>query len=246
MGFFTHLFYPWGFIVQIAALVHFFRRRADMFWLWIILIGGFVGAAAYILIEVLPDAALIRQVFQSHGRKTRIAVVEAALVDNPSVANLEELGELYWDEKNYAKAWDAFSRAIATHADAARTFYRAGVCALMLGDPSAAIPDLEYALRTEPKLDFYRPGMFLAQAYAAVGRNAEAEEVFATAMQFTSTPEMLYSYAAFLKSQNRKEEAREWALRLAEKKRTAPRFVQRVERPWFNKGKALLKELSAP
>jgi hypothetical protein len=246
MGFFTHLFYPWGFIVQIVALVHFFRRRADMFWLWIILIGGFVGAAAYILVEVLPDASLIRQAFQSHGRKTRIAVVEAALVDNPSVANLEELGELYWDEKNYAKAWDAFSRAIATNADAARTFYRAGACALLLGDANAAIPDLEYALRTEPKLDFYRPGMFLAQAYAAVARNAEAATVFAGAMEHSSTPEMLYSYAAFLKSQNRKDEAREWALRLAEKKRTAPRFVQRVERPWFLKGKALLKELSTP
>jgi len=27
MGFISHLFYPWGFILQILALVHFFRRR---------------------------------------------------------------------------------------------------------------------------------------------------------------------------------------------------------------------------
>ena len=31
MRFFSHLFYPWGFIVQIFALVHFFwRRRASL------------------------------------------------------------------------------------------------------------------------------------------------------------------------------------------------------------------------
>ena len=41
MGFLSHLFYPWGFILQIAALVHFFwRRRAGFIWLWIIFIGG--------------------------------------------------------------------------------------------------------------------------------------------------------------------------------------------------------------
>ena len=52
MGFLGHLFYPWGFVVQIAALVHFFwRRRASHVWLWVIFIGviggllsiGFIG-----------------------------------------------------------------------------------------------------------------------------------------------------------------------------------------------------------
>ena len=68
--------------------------------------------------------------------------------------------------------------------------------------------------------------------------------MFSAAMQHTSTPEMLCSYAAFLASQNRKDEAREWLNRLEETKRTAPRFVQRTERAWFNKGKALRKQLS--
>jgi hypothetical protein len=32
---------------------------------------------------------------------------------------------------------------------------------------------------------------------------------------------------------------------LQQKKRTLPRYWQRIERPWFRKGQALLKELSA-
>jgi hypothetical protein len=55
---------------------------------------------------------------------------------------------------------------------------------------------------------------------------------------------MLCSYADFLAKHDRKEEAREWLQRLDEIKRTAPRFVQRTERAWFNKGKALYKQLS--
>src|SRR6202040_422365 len=51
-----YLFYPWGFIVQLVALVHFVRRRPEGFWLWVIFFGGFLGALVYIVAEMLPDA----------------------------------------------------------------------------------------------------------------------------------------------------------------------------------------------
>lgn len=60
---FSHLFYPWGFLLQIAALVHFVKRRPENYWLWIILIGGPIGAGAYLLVEAVPDARLLGGVF---------------------------------------------------------------------------------------------------------------------------------------------------------------------------------------
>ena len=42
-----------------------------------------------------------------------------------------------------------------------------------------------------------------------------------------------------------REESREWAHKLLAKKRTLPRYMQRRERPWFRKGKTLLKELAS-
>ena len=246
MGMLGHLFYPWGFLVQILALLHFFRRRGEYYWIFIIFFGGPLGAFVYIVVEVVPDFGLIGAAFQSHARKTRIHVVEGMIIDNPSVANLEELGELYFDEKQYAKARGTFNRAIATRSDSPHSFYRRGFCALTLGDPAAAIPDLEFAAHSDPRMDSYRAGMFLAQAYAAVGRKDDAAAVFADVMKYSSTPEMLYSYAAFLKSQNRPEESREWTQRLFEKKHTLPHYMQRIERPWFMKGKELLAELNSP
>jgi hypothetical protein len=246
MFFLSHLFYPWGFIVQIVALVHFFRRRPEWYWLLVIFMGGFIGAVVYIIAEVIPDAGLARKAFEGYGRKSRIAIVEATVAENPSVANLEELGELYWDDKQYVKARGAFDRAIVTKADAPQTFYRRGMCAFELGDFKAAVPDLEIAVHRDPKMDFYRAAMYLAQAYAQVGRTEDATVLFAEAAQLSSTPEMLYNYAAFLKAQGRLSEAREWVEKLDEKRRTSPRYVQRVERDWFRKGKALLKLLDAP
>jgi hypothetical protein len=241
----SYLFYPWGFIVQLVALVHFFRRRPDGFWLWVIFFGGFLGAAVYVVAEMLPDAGLLRNVYQGYGRKSRIATVETAILDNPSAANFEELGELYWDEKQYAKAKEAFDRAIATRSDSPHCFYRRGLCLMALGQIADALPDFERVVRGDPKYHSYRAKLMLAQAYAATGRLEEAALLFAEVAQHSNTPETLYTYAAFLKSQNRSDEARESLRQLLQKKRTLPRYWQRIERPWFRKGHALLKQLSA-
>src|SRR5579862_715921 len=239
-----YLFYPWGFIVQLLALAHFFRRRPDGFWLFVIFFGGFLGALVYLVAEVLPDAGLLRGLYQGYGRKSRIAIVETAILDNPSAANFEELGELYWDEKQYAKAKEAFDHAIATRSDSPHCFYRRGLCRMALGQPAAALPDFERVVRGDAKFDSYRAQLMLAEAYAATGREQEATPLFAEVVQHSNTPETLYTYAVFLKSQNRSEEAREWAQQLLLKKRTLPRYWQRIEQPWFRKGQVLLKELS--
>src|ERR1022692_2974719 len=173
-----YLFYPWGFIVQLVALVHFFRRRPDGFWLWVIFFGGFLGALVYIVVEMLPDAGLLRHAYRGYGRRSRISIVRTAILDSPSPANFEELGELYWDEKEYAKAREAFDRSIATRSDSPHSFYRRGLCAMELGEPAAAVPDFERVFRADPKYDSYRAELMLAQAYAVTGREQEAAPFF--------------------------------------------------------------------
>ena len=92
------IFYPYGIILQALALVHFIRRRPDNYWLWIILMGGGIGAAAYLVAEVIPDATLLRGSFQVFPRRKRIKQLEIAILDNPSIGNFEELGDLYLDD----------------------------------------------------------------------------------------------------------------------------------------------------
>src|SRR5258706_14906764 len=139
----SHLFYPWGFIVQIVALIHFVRRRPENYWFYIILFGGFVGSAAYLVVEAVPDLGLLRGVFQGFGRRTRIQKLETDILDNPSAANFEELGELYLDEKKFEKSREAFTKAIGARSDSSHTFYLRGKASVGLGDFAGAIPDLE-------------------------------------------------------------------------------------------------------
>lgn len=240
----SHLFPSWGFLLQILAILHFLRRRPENYWFFIIFFGGFLGASVYILAEMVPDLGLLRGTFQGFGRRSRIQKVETDILDNPSPANYEELGELYRDQGQYEKGREAFTRAISARSDSIYTFYYRAQCSLALNDLPAAIPDLEHVVAGDRKFDYYRAAGLLADAYARTGQLERAEPLFAEVTQISTTPETLYNYASFLKSMSRRDEARDWAKKLLAKKRTLPRYMQRRERPWFRKGKALLKELA--
>src|SRR5277367_896534 len=123
MGFLSSLFYPWGILLQGLAIVHFIRRRPDNYWIFVILFLGAPGAVIYLAVEALPDIGLVGQSFKIFPRRKRIAELEAAIRDNPSAGNYEELGDLYMDDGKFAPAREAFDRAIAARADTLDPFY---------------------------------------------------------------------------------------------------------------------------
>ena len=245
MGAISHLFYPWGLILQGIALWHFVKRRPENYWLWIIIFGGPLGAGVYGVAEMIPDLGLLRGSFEGFARRSRIKTAEAQVLDNPSAGNLEELADLYFDNKEFAKARDALNRAIAARSDSPHAFYSRAKSALAMGDYAGAIPDLEYVVGKDAKFDYYRATGLLGDACARTGDFGKAEYYFALAVQYSTTPETLFNYANYLTAAGKKKEAQEWVAKLQAKKRTLPRYRQRVERPWFRKGKVLAKELAA-
>jgi hypothetical protein len=155
MGF-SHLFYPWGFIFQALAIVHFIRRRPDGFWLWIILIGGALGAFVYFIAEVVPDFGLLRVSFQRAGRRRRIAELDAIVKENSAIGNVEELADLCFDDRQFARARELYDKVIASpQVTSVDPYYRRGLSSLELGDAAAAATDLERVVAKEPKYDFF-------------------------------------------------------------------------------------------
>lgn len=244
MGFYS-LFFPWNVILQAIAIVHFIRRRPDTYWLWIILIGGGLGAAVYIFVEVLPDLGLLRQSFKVFPRRRRIRELEAIILDNPSAGNYEELADLYLEEGKYARARENYDKAISSRTDSPDPFYRRGITEIELGDFPAAVPDLERATAKDPKYDFYRAAGLLAHAYARTGQAEKADARFRSTVQISTLSETYLNYSSFLASQGRNAEARDWAQKILAKKPTLPGYLRRRERPWFRKAKGLLKQLPA-
>jgi len=239
------LLFPWNFVIQGIAIIHFIRRRPDTYWLWIILFGSWIGALIYIFVEVLPDLGLLRDSFKVFPRRKRIRELEAAVLDNPSAGNYEELADLYLEEKKYARARDCYNKAISSRTDSPDPFYRRGLAEVELGDFAAALPDLERVVTKERNYDFYRASGLLAHTYAKTGQAEKADALFRKTVEISTLSETYLNYASFLSSQGRSAEAREWAQRVLAKKPTLPGYLKRRERPWFRRAKGLLKQLPA-
>lgn len=234
----------WAILLRVVAIVHFIRRRPDFFWLFVILF-HWIGALIYIAVEVVPDAGLLRSSFQVFPRRQRIHELERAIIDNPSAGNYEELGLLYMDDGDFARARSCYDHAIAARTNSEDAFYRRGVAEIELGDFAAAVPDLERTVATDPSYDFHRGKGLLAWAYAQNGQSEKANAMFQEAVRISTLSETYYHYALFLESQGRSTEARVWAQRILEKKPTMPGYLRRRERPWFRKASGLLGRLGA-
>ena len=242
MGFFGFV-YPWGVILQIMALMHFIRRRPDNFWLWIIIFFGPPGALIYLAMEALPDVSLLRQSFDSYGRKKRIRHLEALVLENPAPGNYEELADLYLDEQKFARARECYDNVLARPGDHLDARYRRAIAALRLNDAAAAREDLEQVVAREPRYDSHRALALLAHACAQTGDVQRADALFAQVTESSTLPETYYNYASFLASQGRTDEARSWAQRIVTRRDSMPLYLRRRERPWFKKAKALVKRM---
>jgi len=238
------LFYPYGIILQALAILHFVRRRPDTYWIWIILMFGGVGALIYMALEVVPDAGLLRGSFQVFPRRKRIRELQGLVLDNPSIGNYEELGDLYLDDQQFARARECFDRVLAK-SESIDPFYRRALCELALQDFPAAAADLQQVIAREPKYDYQRAAGLTAHALAKLGQREKAEALFAHVTKTSTLSETEYNYACFLVDEGRASEAREWAERILRKKATMPDYIRRRERPWFRKARALLKRLPA-
>src|ERR1700760_4028427 len=225
--------YSFGFIFVAIAAMHFIRRRPDNYWLWIIIMGGGLGALVYICVEVLPDLGMLRHSFRVFSHRKRVKYLEMIILDNPSAGNYEELADLYLEKKKYAKAKECYDRAISSRTDSPDPFYRRALCEIELNNFSSAVADLEKVVAKDKNYDYQRAAGLLAYAWSRNNQGAQAARLFEEITRTSTLSETQFNYAQFLAAEGKPAEAREWAQRVMTKKATMPRYLKRRERLWF-------------
>jgi len=242
-GFLRYLF-SYGFILQVIAVVHWAKKGRERYWIWLILIGGVLGALAYFIVEALPDWQDLQHSFTGPARRKRIAALRALILDNPSAGNYEELGELLVQQRRWAEAREAFDRALVTRRDSLDPFYWRGVASFELDDDWAAIADLQYVVSVDPKHAYSRARCLLAQSLARGGRRDEAKAEFEKLVSATTASESLIAAAEFYADNGEVAKARELVQSILARRATMPAYQKRRDRKWLSMAKKLEKKLS--
>jgi hypothetical protein len=238
-------FFSWGIFgiaLMAMAVVHYVRRQPSFYWIYLILFLGPLGAAIYLAVEALPelfDPGSMR--FFERGR--RIREVEASIRQNPSAGNYEELGLLRLDKRDWASAKFCFDKALAQRTDSLDPFYRRSLAEVALGDFAAARADLERVVTRDAGYDFQRAAGLLAYADWKTGDTERAARLFPEVLRTSTLTETQLHYAEFLAETGRRDEARQLAQRIMDKRHGMPGFQRRRERKLFRQTRTLLMKL---
>lgn len=153
------------------------------------------GRAALRLYEGLlrdrpRDADLLIEKARAAGaagqRRLALKTLDRAASLAPEPATLLRLAAAYQQMNECGRALRLLERPPADPALAARTLRDRGICRSMLGEPAAAVSDLEAALRAAPGL--HSAALTLGALHEAAGREDRAERVYREALRATPAP----------------------------------------------------------
>ena len=196
------------------------------------------------MLEVIPDAGLLRSSFQIFPRRRHIKQLQAAIIDNPSIGNYEELGDLYLEDQKFAPARECLRPGHRRAPDSPDPFYRRA--------PGGARRSTTHrrrspiSKRSSGAIRSTTTSAPPVSSHTRSRRSGQADRalaLFAETLEVSTLSETQCNYAALLANQGRKAEARQWAETVLRKKLTMPSYLRRRERPWFRKAAAVIKRL---
>ncbi len=159
-------------------VIHFFRRRPEGYWLFVIIFLGPLGALAYFVMEVVPDLRVKPPWLARVERKRRQQWLEARVAESPALESLYELGEIYAAEGDHARALELFARVLARDEEWQEAHYGRARSLMALGRLDEAIADLEPLARAKPNYHHYEAYLSLAECYERAGRLEQAQAAY--------------------------------------------------------------------
>ena len=227
---------------KLWMLVDAYQRRAETYWLWIIL--GVPGGAVLYLVMVRlrdRDARVVGQkILRFLARPTPLAELELRYRESPSVANRLILAQGLGDAGSYEQAEQHFAAVLETRPKEADALFGLGVCRLEQGNADGAVEPLSQVIVEAPLYREFAAYPELSSAFVKSGRADLARELLVELVKKHPRLPNVVLFSKHLLRVGEIETAHEQLrLGLRDYKRS-PRHVRRLHRRAAAEAKALL------
>lgn len=242
------LFSSYGFtvVLQVLALVHYFRNRPEWYWFFVIVfVFPPIGPIVYLFVEVLPGWNWRLPVIDAFERKKRRQWLEKMVVDAPTQETMARLATMVAKEGDHERAVQLFTDALDREPDELEARFGRGASLAALGRPKEAVEDLRRVVEQDPSFKFYRAALELAAVYETLGEDEQAAKTYQAILDRTTVSGAYYGLGALQAKHGNQDEAKRLLQEILAKQPGLPRYLRRQERPWVRKAKAMLKTLGA-
>ena len=195
--------------------IHAVRTGQQMYWLWILVIGGPLGAAIYFFAVLLPDL-LGGRTARGMGKAARQALdperdyrnALRALEDTPTVGNRMKVAQAAAALGRWTDAEAQWALCADGHwADDPAILMGHADTLLELGRHAEALDKLEKLKAQGSEGATPRAALAFARAYEGLGRNTEADDAYRFAADRVPGLEAGARYVAFMAKTGRRDDA---------------------------------------
>ena len=228
---------------NIWMIVDAIRRRAEIYWLLIIIFIPF-GSLIYFALVKLKDYDFSRLSGAVPARNVggNIAELETAAVETPSVANKLALADALTEGERYADAMPIYREVLARDAQEKQALSGLARCLLGSGKPAEAAEQYELLLTEDRAYRDYSAALEYAEALWQAGRFDDAIDLMTGLAATTRYINHRVGLAWYLQQHGRNERAREVLKELLVDYAEAPEFVKRRDRDWAKRAEKMLKD----
>lgn len=234
------------YLAQVAftlwMLVDAYRRSADYFWLWIILLVPGFGPWVYFFAVKCGDYSGFRFGFLFQ-RRPSLDELRYRAEQVPTLASRLELAQGLMERNQHGEAIPLLEAARKQEPDHCQVLYSLAVCHAEQGHPDQALPLLEQVIRRERAWHDYAAWR---QRITTRGQSGDSPGALADARELARiAPTLQHQYllAERLLAEDRGDEARDVLEESLEAYRYSPGPSRRCNRRWANQARGLLKRL---
>lgn len=237
-------------LLQFFCLIHMVRTGRPHYWLWIIVIGSFLGSAVYILTQVLPDLRndptsrkLVRSVQDKIDPERQRRRIAQQLEIADTVDNRRHLAEESLRLGDYANAAELY-QSILKGIYATDPGFMLGLAQAQVGNQqfAAARDTLDALIKANPDFRSDTGHFLYARCLEELGEHERALEEYAVLATSYPGEEARLRYGLLLQQLQRPAEARKVFEDMLKRARLAPKYYRRKEQEFLS---AAQKQLDA-
>jgi hypothetical protein len=226
-------------------LIDAYRRQAEIFWYWIILFLPFLGAAAYFVLVLLPNARVARNVNIASLFQRRASLDELTYraEQTPTLTNHLQLAQRLLELKRPADAVPHLQAALKKEPEHASCLFALAQCRHALGEHQAAAELLEKLLARDPRWSNYTAWRLLIAVKMEAGDAAGSLAACRELVRLSPTLENQCALAEHLISLEQTDEARALLDRALREHDFAPSAIRSRNRKWARQARKLAGSL---